>query len=74
MHWMSEALTTVIQAAATRAMTRPRRFAYGYHDLHTDSNLNYQLNRFLGELPAEHVAQIAARIENLADWKREMLT
>jgi len=54
-------------------MARPRRFPYGYHDFHTDPNLNYQLNRFLGELPAEHVAQIAARIENLADWKREML-
>ena len=55
-------------------MARPRRFPYGYHDFHTDPNLNYQLNRFLGELPAEHVAHIAARIENLADWKREMLT
>jgi pimeloyl-ACP methyl ester carboxylesterase len=71
---MSESLCTVIKSSSVRAIARPRRFPYGYRRFHADLNLNYQLNRFLGEAPEERIARIAARIDGLADWKREMLS
>jgi len=48
-------------------------FPVGYHHLHDDVGLNFQLNRFLPGAQIEEFRTAAARIHTLADWKREML-
>ena len=50
-----------------------RRFPAGYGEWHSDANINYQLNRFLGGEPEAEVGALASRIRSFADWKREML-
>jgi alpha-beta hydrolase superfamily lysophospholipase len=47
----------------------------GTHKLHKDSNINYQLNRqiTLGSGKLEQMREVASRIKDLADWKREFL-
>jgi pimeloyl-ACP methyl ester carboxylesterase len=45
----------------------------GFHAFHPDRNINYQLNRALFEGRLEDLRQVAPRIRNYTDWKREML-
>ncbi len=47
--------------------------APGFHALHPDRNINYQLNRALFEGRLEELRAIAPRIHDYADWKRELL-
>ena len=50
-------------------------FAVGFHDVHPDPTLNYQMNRF-SDGSAEMVGEMAAvapRIENYSDYTREFL-
>jgi pimeloyl-ACP methyl ester carboxylesterase len=50
-------------------------FPVGVHDLHSDTSLDFQLNRLatLGGGRLEEVREAARRIGDLADWKREFL-
>ena len=52
-------------------------FPIGYHDLHPDVSMNYQMNRFygaVGELEMLEEMRLAApRIATYADWKREFV-
>jgi len=52
-------------------------FPIGYHDLHPDVSLNFQLNRFwnwVGEAKMlEEMRSVAPRIKSYADWTRELL-
>jgi pimeloyl-ACP methyl ester carboxylesterase len=48
-------------------------FPVGYHRLHDNVALNFQLNRFLRGARLEDFRLAASRIHNLTDWKREML-
>lgn len=48
-------------------------FPVGYHRLHDDVGLNFQLNRFLPGGRIEDFRRAAARIHDLHDWKREFL-
>jgi pimeloyl-ACP methyl ester carboxylesterase len=47
----------------------------GVHDLHEDTSLDFQLNRLatLGGGQLEEIREVASRIRDLADWKREFL-
>ncbi len=45
----------------------------GFHALHPDRNINYQLNRALFEGRLEDLRAVAPRIHDYADWKRELL-
>jgi pimeloyl-ACP methyl ester carboxylesterase len=45
----------------------------GYHRLHPDVALDFQLNRFLPGARLEDLERVAPRIHDLADWTREML-
>lgn len=47
-------------------------FPVGYHRLHDDVGLNFQLNRFLPGARLEDLRRVAARIRDLSDWRREM--
>src|SRR5262249_40129902 len=53
------------------------RFPVGYHDLHPDVSLNYQLNRFwnwVGELEMlDELRRIAPNLTNYHEWVRELL-
>jgi pimeloyl-ACP methyl ester carboxylesterase len=50
-------------------------FPVGVHDLHDDTSLDFQLNRLatLGGGRLEEIRELAPRIRDLADWKREFL-
>jgi pimeloyl-ACP methyl ester carboxylesterase len=50
-------------------------FPVGVHDLHDDTSLDFQLNRLatLGGGRLEEVREVARRIRDLEDWKREFL-
>lgn len=50
-------------------------FPVGVHRLHPDRSLDFQMNRLatLGGGRLDEVREVAARIVDLADWKREML-
>jgi len=45
----------------------------GYHQLHENVALNFQLNRFLPGARLADFRSAASRIRDLQDWKREML-
>jgi hypothetical protein len=53
------------------------RFPVGYHQLHPNVPLNFQMNRFWGwvgeEQMLEELRAAAPRIASYADWVREML-
>src|SRR4029077_15890620 len=53
------------------------RFPVGYHQLHPNVPLNFQMNRFWGwvgeEQMLEELRVAAPRIASYADWVREML-
>ena len=53
------------------------KFPIGYHDLHPDVSMNYQMNRFygaVGELEMlDEMRSSAPRIATYADWKREFV-
>jgi alpha-beta hydrolase superfamily lysophospholipase len=64
-----------IQTSAAKPLyaATARRFPFGYHDhLHADANINYQLNRFLGEEEEHDLRALGASIQDFADWKRAM--
>jgi alpha-beta hydrolase superfamily lysophospholipase len=64
-----------IQTSVAKPLGAGRRFRFPacYHDhLHADANINYQLNRFLGEEEEHDLRALGASIHDLADWKREM--
>jgi pimeloyl-ACP methyl ester carboxylesterase len=48
-------------------------FPVGFHHLHDDVALNFQLNRFLPGARLEDLQRVAPRIRDLRDWSREML-
>lgn len=51
-------------------------FPVGYHRLHEDVGLNFQLNRFLGGMGEEVLQEVrmaAPKIRDYRDWKREIL-
>ena len=53
------------------------RFPVGYHELHPNVSLNFQLNRFVGWADdgkmLDEIQAAAPRISNYDDWAREML-
>jgi alpha-beta hydrolase superfamily lysophospholipase len=53
------------------------RFPVGYHALHPNTSLNFQLNRFYGwtneERMLEELRTVAPRVSDYADWTRVML-
>ncbi|MFE1433569.1 MULTISPECIES: alpha/beta fold hydrolase [Streptomyces] len=53
------------------------RFPVGYHPLHPNVSLNFQLNRFYGwtneERMLEELRTVAPRVSDYADWTRLML-
>lgn len=55
----------------------PTTFPIGYHSLHPDVSMNFQMNRWYGWVgePAmlEEMRIAAPRIANYADWKREFV-
>ena len=49
-------------------------FPIGFYNLHTDANINYQLNRLIASGGIiEDVKDIAPKIKNYVDWKQEMV-
>ncbi len=50
-------------------------FPVGVHDLHDDVSLDFQLNRLacFGGGRLDEIREVAARIADLGDWKREFL-
>ena len=56
---------------------RSTTFSIGYHQLHPDVSMNFQMNRWfngVGEKAMlDEMRNIAPRIANYADWKREFL-
>lgn len=52
-------------------------FPVGYHDLHPDVSMNFQMNRWFGWVGEpdmlEEMRAASARIVTYADWKREFL-
>jgi hypothetical protein len=50
-------------------------FPIGYHRLHPDASMNFQMNRWFGWVgePQMEMRTAAARIATYADWKREFL-
>ena len=52
-------------------------FPIGYHDLHPNVSMNYQMNRFYGSVGEpdmlEEMRMAAPRIATYADWKREFV-
>jgi pimeloyl-ACP methyl ester carboxylesterase len=56
------------------AAQRAGPFPVGYHQLHPDISLNYQMNRFLGNANAlEEIRSAAPKIHDYADFVRESL-
>ncbi|MCP5068831.1 MAG: alpha/beta fold hydrolase [bacterium] len=53
----------------------PLDFPIGVHHLHEDTSLDFQLNRLagLGGGRIEEIREVAPRIRDLDDWKREFL-
>ncbi|MBC8274782.1 MAG: alpha/beta fold hydrolase [Chloroflexi bacterium] len=49
-------------------------FPVGYHDFHKDQLFNFQLNRWysFGYARLEDMQEAGQKIENFADWKREL--
>jgi len=47
----------------------------GYHDFHKDQVFNFQLNRWysFGYARFEDMQRVGRKIENFADWKRELM-
>ena len=54
------------------------RFSVGFHQLHPDISMNFQMNRWFSwvgeEDMLEEMRSVAPRIASYADWKREFLT
>lgn len=52
-------------------------FPIGYHSLHPDPSMNFQMHRWYGAVGEpdmlEEMRLAAPRIANYADWKREFL-
>jgi len=52
-------------------------FSIGYHSLHPDTSMNFQMNRWFGWVGEpgmlEEMRMVALRIATYADWKREFL-
>ena len=61
-----------------RRATKPMIFPIGYHSLHPDVSMNFQMNRWFGSVGEpdmlEEMRIAAARIATYADWKREFVT
>jgi pimeloyl-ACP methyl ester carboxylesterase len=55
----------------------PMAFPIGYHSLHPDATMNFQMNRWFGWVGEmgmlEEMRTAAPRIATYADWKREFL-
>lgn len=55
----------------------PTKFPIGYHSLHPDTSMNFQMNRWFGWVGEpdmlEEMRTAAPRISTFADWKREFL-
>ena len=56
---------------------RPTTFSIGFHQLHPDISMNFQMNRSfsgVGERDMlDEMRSVAPRIANYADWKQEFL-
>ncbi len=52
-------------------------FPIGYHSLHPDPSMNFQMNRFYGSVGEpdmlDEMRMVAPRIASYADWKREFV-
>jgi pimeloyl-ACP methyl ester carboxylesterase len=52
-------------------------FPFGYHDLHPDASMNFQMNRWFGGVGEpdmlEEIGMAAPRIVTYADWKLEFV-
>ena len=61
----------------TRTAAAPVTFPVGYHSLHPDASMNFQMNRWYGWVSEpgmlEEMRIAAPRIATYADWKREFL-
>ena len=55
----------------------PMTFPIGYHSLHPDASMNFQMNRFYGSVGEpdmlDEMRMAAPRIVTYADWKREFV-
>ena len=60
-----------IREPATREVAKSQ--SVGYFELHPDANINYQLNRALIAGRLEDLRNVAPKIKNFDDWKRELL-
>ncbi len=53
------------------------KFPVGFHEIHPDVSLNFQLNRWFGwvgeEAMLDEMRRVAPRIRDYADWKREFV-
>ena len=60
-----------------RARIAPAAFPVGYHSLHPDTSMNFQMNRWFGWVGEpdmlEEMRTAAPRIATYADWTREFL-
>ena len=61
----------------SRTAMGPMTFPVGYHSLHPDASMNFQMNRWFGWVGEpdmlEEMRTAAPRIATYADWKREFL-
>ena len=61
----------------TSAIKTPQTFPIGYHSLHPDVSMNFQMNRWFNWVGdpemLEEMRTAAPRIGNYADWKREFV-
>lgn len=60
-----------------RTAMAPMAFPIGYHSLHPDASMNFQMNRWFGGVGEpdmlEEMRMAAPRIATYADWKREFV-
>ena len=50
-------------------------FKIGYYNLHKEENINFQLNRTIGNGGRlEDIQEIAPKIKDFTDWKRELIS
>jgi pimeloyl-ACP methyl ester carboxylesterase len=60
-----------------RTTMAPTKFPVGYHNLHPDTSMNFQMNRWFGWVGEpdmlKEMRMAAPRITTYADWKREFL-
>ncbi len=50
------------------------KFPIGYHDLHEQANINFQLNRLITNGGSyEEIKELAPKIKDFNDWKRELV-